>query len=38
MYRGDTGLMVKYLNVFSHIEKCEKWVDLHRNFVKNKEE
>ncbi|KAK1649708.1 hypothetical protein QYE76_067513 [Lolium multiflorum] len=38
MYRDDTGLTFKYLNVFSRIENCEKWAGVCRNLVKNKDE
>jgi hypothetical protein len=39
MYSDDTdGQTFKYLNVFTRIENCEKWVDVRRNLVKNKDE
>jgi hypothetical protein len=39
MYSDDTdGQTFKYLNVFACIDNCEKWVDVRRNLVKNKDE
>jgi hypothetical protein len=39
MYSNDTdGQMFKYLNVFAHIETCEKWAEVRRNLSKNKDE
>jgi hypothetical protein len=38
MYSDDTdGQTFKYLNVFAHIETCEKWADIRRNLAKNKD-
>jgi hypothetical protein len=39
MYGDDTDdRQFKYLNVFAHIETCEKWAEVHRNLSKNKDE
>jgi hypothetical protein len=39
MYGNDTdGQQFKYLNVFAHIETCEKWAEVRRNLSKNKDE
>jgi hypothetical protein len=39
MYNDDTdGQTFNYLNVFAHIENCEKWADIRRNLAKNKDE
>jgi hypothetical protein len=39
MYRNNTDDQTfKYLNIFARIENCEKWADVCRNLVKNKEE
>ena len=38
MYQDDTGTTFKFLNVFSRIEKCEKWAEVRKNLAKNKNE
>lgn len=38
MYRDDTGLQFKYLNVFHRIEECEKWKEVRRTLGKSKDE
>lgn len=37
MYRDDTGVQFKYLNVFHRIEECEKWKEVRLNLAKNKD-
>ena len=37
-YQDDTGTTFKFLNVFSRIEKCEKWAEVRKNLAKNKNE
>jgi hypothetical protein len=39
MYGDDSdGQQFKYLNVFAHIEDCEKWAEVRRTLSKNKDE
>jgi hypothetical protein len=34
MYSGDTdGQTFKYLNIFTRIKNCEKWVDVRWNLM-----
>jgi hypothetical protein len=38
MYNDDTGSQFKFLNVYSRIEKCEKWTETRTNLSKSKTE
>ena len=38
MYHDDTGSQFKFLNVYSRIEKCEKWTETRTSLSKGKTE
>ena len=38
MYHDDTGSQFKFLNVYSRIEKCEKWTETRTSLSKSKTE